>query len=750
MKSMSKKKVDRKAISRAANQSVAVLTPIDSIASSRASLNHMLAMILPIALLAAFSIYAHFRIAAAGEDYTGILLPFDRVFDLLLNLSLVASAFAAGSAMARPLKLSFTGLAEEVAFSIMLGTGIVGLLIFALGILHLFSPVPVVLLFAVLLLLTRRDVLRFYTVLAAAAKTNLGAKQRRGVAILFCALLVLLTLRAALPPHVVDEAIYHLAAPKAFVDAGRIYPLYDNFSGDMPLLAHMFYVVCLIAKADIAARLFSLSLAVSTAIALYAFGTRYFSRKIGTLAMFGIFGAGMFLEVSVTTRVDVTLAGMGFVALYAMINYFETDSRGWLLASALLSGFSLGIKYTAAIWVGLMGVMFLYECLVRKRQAFVTVLARGVLFAVVALASFSPWLAKNYAFFKNPVYPFVTGEVAEHSAEGIRFFNAADERKMDAYLEQSKREIPKTVDVINALMTEAESHREERHPFRVWEFFTNPDRYNMGLAEGHHEPNYLFLLAPLLLFLPKQRWIVWFGLISVAFFCFIASTSWIARYYVPIYPVMTLISIYVLVTLADKLKAHAPIAKILPATAVVTTVTLTAFVFVLQFYVSGGASFQMGRLSRREFLQAGFYYPAIDYINHNSPADAKFMLVGAQMGYHLQRPYLAEVGWDTVEWQRLMIRNNSIEDIHEDIKRQGITHFLYSPGLFRFIAAVGREGSGPSGVMYKGTESERPAKDYYVQLRNWATFELYRSKYLETLQTFNVADAEYIVLREKS
>lgn len=296
-------------------------------------------------------------------------------------------------------------------------------------------------------------------------------------------------------------------------------------------------------------------------------------------------------------------------------------------------------------------------------------------------------------------------------------------------------------------MAEAERHRVERRPFRAWEFFTDPDRYQMGLAEGHHEPNYLFLLTPLLLVVPRRRWLVWLAVISIAFFCFVASTAWIARYYLPVYPAMTLIAAYVLVTLAEKLRTQAPIARILPATAVVTAVALTAFVFVLQFYVSGGAAFLTGRLSRREFLQAAFYYPPVDYINHNSPADAKVMLIGAQMGYHLQRPYLAEVGWDTVEWQRLMIRNDSMESVHEDIKRQGITHILYGPGLFRFIAAVGREGSGPSGVMYKGAEGETSAKDYYVQLRNWATFEDYRSKYLDTLERFEVADSEYIVLK---
>jgi len=701
-------------------------------------------VIVPTTLLAAFSIYAHFRIASIGEEYSGVLAPFDRVFDLLLSLTLIATVFCAGRKVCSLLSLSFTSVAEEVAFSIMLGTGLVGLLIFGLGMLGLFRALPVALLIVALLAFTRNEAFHLYHALIGAAKHNFIAKDRRVATLLFCALVVVLALRAAVPPHAVDEAIYHLVAPKQFIDAGRIYPLYDNFSGDMPLLAHMFYVVCLIAKTDIAARLFSLALAVTSAIALYAFCARFFNRKMGTLAMFGFFGAGMVTEIAITTRVDVTLAGMSFIALYAMMNYFETDSRGWLWASALLSGSSIGIKYTAGIWVGLIGVMFLYESLIRKRESLVTVLSRGLLFSTVALATFSPWMLKNYAYFHNPVYPFGTGEVAEYGSQGTRFFNANDERRMDDYLAQSKREIPQTFKLITAFMAEAEANRVIRHPFRAWEFFTDPPRYQMGSAEGHHEPNYLFLLAPLLLILPKQRWMVWLALISVAFFCFVASTAWIARYYLPLYPAMTLIAVYVLTTLSEILRVKAPIARILPATAVATAVASTFFVFLLQFYVSGSGSFLVGSLSRRDFLHAAFYYPPIDFINHNTPPDAKVMLVGAQMGYHLQRPYLAEVGWDAVEWERLMIRNESLEAIHEDIKRQHITHFLYGPGLFRFIAMMGREGSGPSGVMYSG---EKPAKDYYAQLRNWATFELYRSKYLDTLKSFDIEDAEFHVLK---
>jgi len=706
------------------------------------------ALISSVGALCLLSILAHWKAVGAGEDYTGLLAPLDRVFDLMLSALLIGVCGLVGKKVCSLCSLRFEGFAEELCFAISLGAGVVGLMIFALGVSGLFRPLPVAMLAVALIALAHREGKQLCES-AAAAVNRAMAKDRRVATILFLALATLLVIRAAEPPHAVDEAIYHLAAPNSFVKAGRLIPLYDNFSGNMPMLAHMFYVVCLIAKSDIAARLFSLSLAIVAALALYAFCVRYLNRRTGVLALFGFFGAGMVTEVAVTTRIDVTLAGMIFLATYAMINHLETGKRGWLIASALLSGTSLGVKYTAGIWIAMVGVMYVYESLFRKRERVQTFLANGTLFTVIAFAVFSPWLVKNYIYFKNPVYPFLTGEAAEHTASGIRFFTEDDERKMDAYLNQAQEEIPQTVDFISRELADREMLRFARHPFRFWEFFTAPEKYSMGLAEGHHDPNYLFLVSPLLFVFTRRRWLSWLGLISAGFFCFVASTSWIARYYLPLYPAMTVLAASSLVMISEKFSKYSGMAKHLPVIATATAVLLTAFVFAVQIQASGGVEFLTGSLSRREFLQGAFYSPPIDYINHNTPPGAKIMMVGAQMGYHLQRDYLADAGWDSVEWQRLMIRNNSLAEIHDDMKRQGITHIIYEPGLFGFVASMGRAGSGPSGAMYGRRSASRAGKDYQVQLRNWATFELYRSKYLETIQTFDKAGPEYIVLKVK-
>ena len=235
------------------------------------------------------------------------------------------------------------------------------------------------------------------------------------------------------PPDSPDEAIYHLSVTKRFVEQGRVFPVIDNWAGNMPFLIQMVYAVCLMAKADIAARLLSLFVAVMCSLSLYAFCARFLTRRSGVAALFGFFGAGMIVEVAITSRIDVSLAAMLFLAAHAMMTYFETNQRGWLYASAILSGLSLGIKYSAGIYILLLGSMFLLESFLRRHRLAV-IINRGVIYSVIVAAIASPWFIKNYIWFGNPVYPFLTGEVAEFGEGRLRYFNADDQKKLNAYL----------------------------------------------------------------------------------------------------------------------------------------------------------------------------------------------------------------------------------------------------------------------------------------------------------------------------
>jgi hypothetical protein len=656
----------------------------------------------------------------------------DHIFDFTLALGLFTIVLCVGNALSTKLKITFAGAAEEIAFSVFLGTGVIGLCVLFLGLLGMLRPWPVMALLVLSLALARQSFARLYKIIHESRATL--TRETTVVVLLYTALIVLLILRAATPPNAPDELIYHLPATKSFVDHGKVYPMFDNSLGNLPFLIHMLYALCLMAGSDIAARLFSLFLAVATALALYGFCARYLTRRAGVVSMFAFFAAGMVVEVAITSRIDVSLAGMLFLTTYAMINYLETNRIGWLWTSAVLGGFSLGIKHSAGIWLLLIGVMYV-ATLVRKQHRVVTILARGLAYTLICAAVASPWYLKNYLWFHNPIYPLVTGEVAEYGPQGIRYFDANDEQRLDAHFNVARTALPDVVKNQENELAAAASSRVQRHPLRWWEFFLKPNTYLM--AEPNHYPNYLFLIIPLLVLVRKPAWLVWLLILSLAFVFAVTSNAWIARYLLPAYPPLSIIAAYVITALSERthMLRNLPIYLLAAALGVV----VAASVLALRKFDS--LKFLTGTASRREVLLPFSYYKPIDFINTQLPPDARVFLVGAQLNYGIERPYLSDESWFATKWRRLLVRNNSLDEVNQDLKRQGVTHILYSPNIFTYSAVMGTKGTGGMDLiatdLHDTSDEARRLGPEYQLLRNWSTFTFYKKQFLETLYSDN-------------
>ena len=257
----------------------------------------------------------------------------------------------------------------------------------------------------------------------------------------------------------------------------------------------------------------------------------------------------------------------------------------------------------------------------------------------------------------------------------------------------------------------------------MWEYFIYPDKYNM--AEPFHDPNSLFLITPLIIFFRKCRWTIWLAILSVGFYVVVVRTSWIARILLPVYPAMTMLAAYIITEIADRARARVRVAALLPAIAILIVLGPVAAASVSQMRAGKDLSFISGSLSRRAYMYGATYYPVIDHINTKLPADARVMMFGAQMGYDMRRDYVADVNWDTMEWRRLLARNDSIDDVNRELKERGITHILFDPGLFLFSARMGREG------LPDVSASKWSGPDYTPQLRTLATFDLYRKRFLD-------------------
>jgi hypothetical protein len=498
------------------------------------------------------------------------------------------------------------------------------------------------------------------------------------------------------------------------------------------------------ANSDIAARVFSLFLALTTALALYGFSRRYLTRRVAVVSMFAFFAAGMVVEVATTTRIDVSLAGMLFLATYAMINHIESKHVGWLWLSALLAGFSLGIKHSAGIWLLFVGAMYLIEKLIRRNEPLLTILRRGIGYALIAAAVASPWYLKNFVWFNNPLYPLITGEVAEFDRGSVRYFNADDERKLNAHFERASREIPEVVKAEEQALTDAIGRRVEKHPLLLWNFFLEPNAYLM--AEPYHYPNYLFLLVPLLIFFRKPRWIVWLAVLGIGFVLAIASTSWIARYLLPAYPALTIVAAYTLTAISERISLLRNLHIFLFA----GLFGLVIAASILSMRKFNSVQFLAGVASRRDVAELFTYDKPIQFINNTLPSNARVMLLGAQLSYGIDRPHTSDESWFSTKWRRLLVRNDSLEEVNRDLKQQGFTHILFSPGTFVFAAARGLEGTGGMELMAVKSgdtpDEVRRLGPEYLLLRNWATFTLYQQEFLETVYS---DDDQYYVFRIK-
>src|SRR5262245_24383628 len=108
------------------------------------------AAIILLSLLSAVAIYAHVRVVAQGDGYTGGLAIFDRLFDLLLALAFLVLAYCVGRSVAGKIGVLFDNTAEELAFSIILGIGVLGLSLLGLGLIGGLRVLPVIILLLLL------------------------------------------------------------------------------------------------------------------------------------------------------------------------------------------------------------------------------------------------------------------------------------------------------------------------------------------------------------------------------------------------------------------------------------------------------------------------------------------------------------------------------------------------------------------------------------------------------------------------
>lgn len=219
---------------------------------------------------------------------------------------------------------------------------------------------------------------------------------------------IIISLMCGVPPISRDALTHHLAVPKLYVEHGTIYELPDIIPSYYPQLLDLIYCLPLGFNNDIFPKYIHFAFAIMTAFLVFKS-----IRKLGELQ--AIISSLFFLSLPIITKlstqvyVDLGLIFFSFGSLYFILKWHEKNYRyPYIVISAVLCGLALSTKYNGLI------TLFILTCFIpfiflnqNQKNSLNQIKATGygILFLLISLIIFSPWMIKNYAWTKNPVYP---------------------------------------------------------------------------------------------------------------------------------------------------------------------------------------------------------------------------------------------------------------------------------------------------------------------------------------------------------
>lgn len=326
--------------------------------------------------------------------------------DLLAVAALVALGGALGTLLlpAAPDPLS---PAETLAIRALLGLGVLSLTVFALVALALIPPAWLAWLLTLAgLAALHRHALRWLRSLRNILLEILpppGGRWTRFIALSVLLLLGMALVVALAPPSKWDALVYHLAAPTAYLRAGRFVDSAANHFHGFPQAVEMLYLWLLRMRGPLGTATAPLHFAFGGLLLLLLIGlaTRLTgSARVGWLAAAVLLVSDSFWGQFAWPYVDLAASAYTLAAFVAI----TLDGKPRWLLGGLLTGFALSTKYTLAGPAIGLGLLALSSHRERGLPAALWTAAR---FTAVALAVLAPWLVKNALLEGNPIAPLI-------------------------------------------------------------------------------------------------------------------------------------------------------------------------------------------------------------------------------------------------------------------------------------------------------------------------------------------------------
>lgn len=246
-----------------------------------------------------------------------------------------------------------------------------------------------------------------------------NTKTNRPFFILIVVCLVLLVLSvlimAAVPPTSRDALSHHLAVPNLWIKNGGMVAMPDIIFSYYPMNLDLLYVIPLLWGNDIIPKYIHFLFAVATAGLVFSFLRQRSSLTLSLLGVLLFLSTPVIVKLSTNVYVDLGLVFFSWASLYHLFAWARSvQSPKHLVYSSIYCGLGLGTKYNGMIVLILMMVFvsLIYKRSVgRKEYKTIGALGYPVLFFIIAMTIFSPWMIRNFRLTGNPVYPLYSNRI---------------------------------------------------------------------------------------------------------------------------------------------------------------------------------------------------------------------------------------------------------------------------------------------------------------------------------------------------
>lgn len=327
---------------------------------------------------------------------------------MIILIVQIAACTGLGASLLWALKIDRDlGTVQLAVFGFALGLGVLGWLLFFLGINGWFTPVG----FSAVLGLGVLGLAVFGKQQKTAIEFPPEPFDTLQKGFLFIvALVLLLDIPEGLaPPADGDTLAYHFAMAKQFLAAGRIEFVPRAMDGAAPLLVQMTYLPVLALGGERALTLWTMLSGWAAGGLLYVLCRDHLGRSWSLAVTLVYLTTPAVIYGGGSGQVEVRNALFVMLGAYGIGRTMDRQDIRYIVLAGLCAGFFMGGKYTGLLFAAAGGLALLWH-----RQW----LTRGAIFSIVALGVGWQWYYWNALHTGDPVFPVLYGLLGD-DAKGV-------------------------------------------------------------------------------------------------------------------------------------------------------------------------------------------------------------------------------------------------------------------------------------------------------------------------------------------